>query len=147
MHIELKRIDRENFDAFFRILSAMTKWAGKGIMIEKQKEMLAADYFHEPARFEGFVAYSDGKEAGFVSFFQGYATMDARTTMYIEDIFVLEKFQEKGVGKALMSECFKIAKERGYCRVDLLSFGEKPKKFYEKLGGEWHQGNFHYRWE
>lgn len=145
MDIQIKILDENNFDDFFSILNQMNLWAEMGGMTDEHKERLHTHYFADPPKFECRLAFVDGKAVGFVSFYNTYATLDARSSLYIEDLFVREEKQSQGVGTALIDECLKLAKERNHGRVDLLSFGEGPRKFYEKLGAKWRSSNFHYR--
>lgn len=145
MKVSIKILDKNNFDDFFKILNKMNVWAGMGGMDAEAKERLYKHYFADKPKYECRLAYVDDRAVGFVSFFDTYATLNAKSSLYVEDIYVMDDEQFKGVGKALMNECLRLAKERGHCRVDLLSFGEGPRKFYEKLGADWKNHNFHYR--
>ena len=48
---------------------------------------------------------------GYALYFYTYSSFLARPTLYLEDIFVLESFRKKGVGKKLFLECVKEAVE------------------------------------
>lgn len=141
--IEVRKLGEDSFDGFADLVNDMNVWAEHDEFTGEQKQKLISDY--ASGKFEAMVAYCDDKVVGFVSFFQTYATMDANESMYVEDIFVDEEYRDEGVGRALIEKCLEIAKERGYHRVDLLSFGEGPRKFYEKLGAKYKGNNYHYR--
>ncbi|MBU1019377.1 MAG: GNAT family N-acetyltransferase [Patescibacteria group bacterium] len=145
MDVKLEKVNENNFDDFVEIIEKMCEWAGKELLGDDGRLRLKKHYFQDKPKFNAILAFIDDKPVGFVSFFETYATMDARVTMYVEDIFVLEEFQKQGIGKVLISECLNIAKEKDYGRVDLLSFREGPRKFYEKLGAKWQDHNYHYR--
>lgn len=145
MNTELRKLDKNNFEDFFKILNAMHLWAHGSEMEKGSRERLKEHYFIENPKYECLVAYAESEAVGFISFYETYATMDARVTMYIEDLFILDEYRHKGIGKALVSGCLDIAKKKNYSRVDLLSFGEGPRKFYEKIGAEWKDHNYHYR--
>ncbi len=145
MDIQLKKLDEDNFDEFCRILSAMREWAEMGTLDDNSKSRLRSDYFIDNPKFESLLAFVDNKAVGFISFYETYATLEARVTMYIEDLFILDEYRHKGIGKVLVDGCLNIAKNRNNSRVDLLSFGEGPRKFYEKIGAKWKDHNYHYR--
>lgn len=57
--------------------------------------------------------------------------------------FELKKLDREGFSQ--FGRCLEIAKERGYSRVELLAFGEGPRKFYESFGLKCEEQNRHYR--
>ena len=145
MSTEIRKLDRENFERYFELLSQMSEWEDRGKLEVEVKERLESDYFCEQPKYEVLIALVDGALAGFICFLQTYATFDAKPIMYIEDLFLLEQYRGHGLGKALFEGAMKIAQERGYSRIELLAFGEGPRKFYEKFGFKCEEQNHHYR--
>ncbi len=143
--MEIKKLDIESFDQFFDLLSQMSEWEDRGALAIEVKERLRGDYFCEQPKYESLVAMDQGKLAGFIVFLKTYATFDAKQIMYIEDLFLREEYRGHGVGGTLFERAMEIAKERGYSRIELLAFGEGPKKFYEKFGFKLEPQNNHYR--
>ena len=87
-----------------------------------------------------FVAVEDDKVLGygFCMFeqFQDHSVMTDRTTLYIDDICVLEECRGKHIGTAIYNEIVRYAKYRG-CYNETLNVGccnESAMKFYESLG-------------
>jgi GNAT superfamily N-acetyltransferase len=66
-----------------------------------REEDLARDGFGENPRFRGLIAEWDGQAAGYAVFFGYYSTWAGRA-LYLEDLFVREKFRGKGIGKELL---------------------------------------------
>src|SRR6202167_6430485 len=62
---------------------------------------LARDGFGENPRFRALIAEWDGQAAGYAFFFGYYSTWAGRA-LYLEDLFVREKFRGKGIGKQLL---------------------------------------------
>ncbi len=56
---------------------------------------------------------------------------------HIEDVAIKKGFQNKGIGKEIIKELIKIAKEEK-CYKIILDCDEKVSKFYEKIGFEKH---------
>jgi len=54
----------------------------------------------------------------------------------IENIVVLPKYRSLGIGSRLITECLKIAKEKGFQKTYVSSYYKNSKaiKFYEKIG-------------
>lgn len=89
---------------------------------KKYAEVLIAEYENEPA--------------GQALFFHNFSTFIGRPGIYLEDLFVRPKFRAKGIGKALLLELIKLAKQRNCGRVEwcVLDWNEQAISFYKKLG-------------
>lgn len=111
-------------------------------------ERLASHLFGEGwPRVECLVAESDGTIAGYALFYAGYSTFWTRPLMWLEDLFVPERFRGRGLGRALFSAVARIAVERGCPRMDwaVLDWNTPALEFYQGLGPEQHDGWHAYR--
>ncbi|MBM73881.1 MAG: GNAT family N-acetyltransferase [Proteobacteria bacterium] len=72
---------------------------------------------------------------GFALFFYNYSTWKGKKGLYLEDLFVLEQFRGKGIGKALMYRLATIAKEEDCARFEwsVLKWNQSAISFYEHL--------------
>ncbi len=96
---------------------------------------IVRDGFGERPRFEALIAELDGVAAGFALFFPNYSTWEGRPGLYVEDIFVEESARRHGVGRRLMAAVARIARERGFARLDLAMLDWNPARgFYRRLG-------------
>jgi GNAT superfamily N-acetyltransferase len=84
-----------------------------------------------------FIALYNGKPAGYAIYFYTYSTFLGRPTLYLEDIFVLEAYRRKGVGRALFVRCVREAVKNGCGRMEwaVLTWNRRAMDFYESLGG------------
>src|SRR6516165_11201436 len=62
--------------------------------------------------FECLLAEYESEPAGFALFFRNYSTWTGRCGMYLEDLFVREKYRGQGIGGALMRRLSEVADER-----------------------------------
>lgn len=85
---------------------------------------------------EVLIARLDGTPAGFALFFHNYSTFLAKPGIYLEDLFVLPELRGKGVGKSLLIELAKIARDRHCGRLEwsVLDWNEPAIGFYQRLG-------------
>ncbi len=85
---------------------------------------------------EAALAYADEEPAGMVVYFRTYSTFLGRPGIYLEDIFVEERFRGRGLGKALMAYVARVAIERGCARLEwsVLDWNEPAIGFYRSLG-------------
>lgn len=83
-------------------------------------------------------ALEDGKEVGFALFFHNFSTFLGRAGLYLEDLFVLPAYRGRGYGKGLLQELARIARERGYGRMEwwCLNWNQPSIDFYHSLGAQ-----------
>lgn len=87
---------------------------------------------------EVLIARVDGTPAGFALFFHSYSTFLGMPGLYLEDLFVQPQFRSRGVGKALLREVAKIARQRKCGRLEwsVLDWNEPAIEFYRRMGAD-----------
>ncbi len=80
----------------------------------------------------------DGVVAGFALFFHNFSTFLGRPGIYLEDLFVRPAARGSGLGKALLVELGRLARERDCGRIEwaVLDWNEPSIAFYRALGAE-----------
>lgn len=79
----------------------------------------------------------EGEECvGFALFFPNFSTFLAKPGLYLEDLYVMPEARGRGIGFSLLRELARIARDRGYGRVEwsVLDWNEPAIGFYKKLG-------------
>lgn len=96
----------------------------ESLFVRRQAEVLIGEY--------------QGEVAGFALFFPNYSTFLGQANIYLEDLFVWEKFRGKGFGKALLLHLARLAVERGCARLDwcCLDWNASAIAFYQSLGAK-----------
>ena len=84
--------------ALIRELATYEKKRQKAIVTEAD---LQRDGFGTGAKFRALIAEWDGRPAGYASFFYFYSTFQGRAALFLEDLFVLDQFRGKGLGKSV----------------------------------------------
>jgi GNAT superfamily N-acetyltransferase len=99
------------------------------------RKRLVDDVFRKK-RINLFVASREGRLVGYALYFYSYSSFEAKPTLYLEDLYVLEEYRKQGVGFALFRRCVDEAMSQGCGRMEwaVLTWNEKALKFYEKLG-------------
>jgi GNAT superfamily N-acetyltransferase len=102
-----------------------------------REEDLARDGFGERPRFRALVGEWEGEPAGYALFFDYFSTWVGRG-LFLEDLFVREKFRRQGIGRALLAEVARIAvNEHCYgIHWEVLDWNEKAIAMYKALGAE-----------
>lgn len=98
-------------------------------------EALARDGFGENPKFRAWIAEWEGQAAGYAVVFGYYSTWAGRG-LFLEDLFVRERFRGRGIGKALLAAVARIAvQEQCYgIHWEVLDWNEKAIELYTALG-------------
>jgi diamine N-acetyltransferase len=82
------------------------------------------------------IAEWDGEPCGFALWFFDFSTFVARRGIYLEDLYVRESHRGRGVGKALLAELARLAKDIGCARLEwaVLDWNAPSIAFYKSLG-------------
>src|ERR1700677_3091939 len=88
---------------------------------------------YEP--MHALVAEQAGQLVGLVHFIYHRSTISIAPTCYLQDLFTLASARGKGVGRALIEQVYKLAKEAGSSRVYWLTHesNETAMKLYNKV--------------
>ncbi|HYP09039.1 MAG TPA: GNAT family N-acetyltransferase [Bryobacteraceae bacterium] len=99
---------------------------------------LMRDMFGERPRIDCFLAFMDGYPVGYAIVLETYSSFLALPTLYLEDLFILEEYRQRGVGKALFGVAVEEAHRRGCGRMEwtVLAWNQLAIGFYQKLGAE-----------
>ena len=81
------------------------------------------------------IAEWNGTPAGFALYFFNFSTFVGRPGLYLEDLFVRPAQRSHGIGRALLRELARIARERGCGRMEwaVLDWNEPALRFYKSL--------------
>jgi GNAT superfamily N-acetyltransferase len=98
---------------------------------------LRRDGFGEKPRFRALIAEWNGQPAGYALFFEYYSTWAGRG-LYLEDLFVREKFRGRGIGTALLARVARMAVEE-HCQGvhwEVLQWNTKAIEMYKEIGAK-----------
>jgi GNAT superfamily N-acetyltransferase len=104
--------------------------------VEVTPETLRAQLASDPPPFECLIAELCDEPAGFALFFHNYSTWKGRRGIWLEDLYVSERYRRRGVGAALFEAVSRLAVERGCGRLEwaVLDWNRPAIGFYERLG-------------
>jgi GNAT superfamily N-acetyltransferase len=108
-------------------------------MVEITPADLARDGFGEDPRFRALIADWNGEPAGYAFVFNYYSTWAGRG-LFLEDLFVRERFRGRGIGKALLAEVARIAVAETCYAVhwSVLNWNQRAIDFYKSIAAEFH---------
>jgi GNAT superfamily N-acetyltransferase len=102
-------------------------------------EQLLRDSLFGPRPYaEVLIARLDGKPVGYALFFHNFSTFLARPGIYLEDVYVQPASRGRGVGKALLREVARTARDRGCGRIEwsVLDWNKPSIDFYLSIGAK-----------
>ena len=97
---------------------------------------LRASLFGPHPAAEVVIGYAGDQAAGFALFFHNYSTFLGQRGLYLEDLFVLQEWRSKGLGRQLLAHLARIAVERGCGRMEwsVLDWNEQAMRVYRGIG-------------
>ncbi len=95
--------------------------------------------FGPEAAFSGLIAEVDGEFAGLCLFFPIFSTWLGRPGVYVQDLFVDERFRGRRIGESLLRAVASWSRKRGgvYLRLAVDTENVSAHGFYERVGLAW----------
>ena len=83
-----------------------------------------------------FLAYQGGKAIGIAVCFLGFSTFAARPLINIHDLAVLPEYRGQGIGRRLLEEVERKARDLGCCKLTLevQENNHRARRAYEAVG-------------
>ena len=85
---------------------------------------------------EVVIGYAGDQPAGFALFFHNFSTFLGQRGLYLEDLFVLQQWRGRGLGRLLLAHLARIAVERNCGRMEwsVLDWNEPAMRVYRGIG-------------
>ncbi len=134
--LKIRATTREDVSVLLSLIRELAKYEKKPHKAVVAEEDLLRDGFGPQQKFRALIATWEDEPAGYASFFYFYSTFQGRPALFLEDLFVLDKFRGKGIGKALLAEVASLAIDENCfgLRWEVLDWNRPAIEFYEKLG-------------
>ena len=131
--------DPEQCHAWLELLDmyANDPMGGGSALLEDVKARLCGELASWPGALS-LIAWEGAQAIGLLNAFVGYSTFKARPLMNVHDIAVKPQWRGKGVGKALMAEIERQARDKGCCKLTLevLTGNQRARDAYVSFGFE-----------
>src|SRR5688572_18423586 len=104
--------------------------------VSATEDSLRRDLFGPRPYADVLIGRLDGRVVGYALFFHSYSTFLARPGIYLEDVYVQPPVRGRGVGKALLKEVARTARDRNCGRIEwsVLDWNKPSIDFYLSLG-------------
>ena len=135
--LSIRPATRDDVPLLLTLIRALATYEKKPRAVVASDADLLRDAFGPQPKFRALIALWNDEPAGYASFFYFYSTFQGRAALFLEDLFVLDKFRAQGIGRALLAEVAKLAlQEKCYgMRWEVLDWNRPAIQFYERLGG------------
>jgi len=131
MDVTLRKATEDDFPAIMGLIRELAIFENglervKNTVEQMQEER---DFFH------CYLAEKDGEAVGMALYFFAYYTWVGKT-LYLDDLYVKEKYRGNKIGSLLMQKMMDVAKEEKCkrLRLQVLHWNDKAIEFYKKSG-------------
>ena len=126
----------KDVDLILNLIKGLAEYEKLSHEVTATPQKLRDTLFGPNPAAEVIIGYAGAEPGGFALFFPTYSTFLGRPGLYLEDLFVVPKWRNQGLGHRLLKHLAGIALERGYGRMDwsVLNWNESAIRFYKKLG-------------
>ena len=138
MKITIKKVDKTNFPSFIALVKELAKYEKLAPPDNAAVKRLKKDSISSRPKIESYLAYVNEKPIGYMILLMTYSSFLAKSTLYIEDIFILKEYRQKGIGQEMFDFIKKVAKQRKCGRIEwtVLKWNKPAIKFYNKNKAE-----------
>ncbi|NGX44128.1 MAG: hypothetical protein K1060chlam3_00291 [Candidatus Anoxychlamydiales bacterium] len=136
--LTIVRVHENNFKDLTLMIKKLAKYLKQEPPEPKAFQRLKKDLLARNPQCEAYNENFKGKHVGCVIFYIAYASFFGKTTLFLEDLFVLKEKRVQGFGKNLFLFCVKKAKEKKCGRLDwrVLQRDQNTRNFYKKFGAK-----------
>ena len=134
----MRKARKGDFGKVFELIKELARFEKLKPPSKSAKNRLFRDSFGRKHQNNILVAGLGKDIVGYAFYFFTYSSFFARKTLYLEDIFISQKFRKKGIGKLFFDELVKIAKKEKCGRMEwcVLDWNKNAIKFYDNLGAK-----------
>ena len=137
MNAEFRYAERKDAALILHFIKGLAAYENMSDEVVADEKKLQ-EWIFDKQKAEVIFALEDGKEVGFALFFHNFSTFLGRAGIYLEDLFVEEKYRGRGYGKAILKKLASIAVERECGRLEwsCLDWNQPSIDFYLSLDAE-----------
>lgn len=136
MSISIENAAPENIPQIIALMREFAEYEKLLDSFEATEERLKTALFGDGKVAEAILAFDDERAVAYAIFFPNFATFRGQRGLYLEDIFITKNARGKGIGETILKYIAKLAKERGFERIDfqVLEWNAPAIGFYERFG-------------
>jgi ribosomal protein S18 acetylase RimI-like enzyme len=134
--MKIKKAEIEDIPAIIKLMREFAEFEKLTHSLEVTKENLNDAMFGENAFVAGLMAFDDETPVAYAIFFPYFSSFRGTRGVYLEDIYITEKYRKLGLGEKMLREIARIGKAKGAARMDfqVLAWNAPAINFYKKHG-------------
>jgi GNAT superfamily N-acetyltransferase len=133
--IQIRAATEDDAELLFGLILELATYEELADQVVGDAETLRHSLFEQRAA-EALIVERGGEAVGYAIFFTTFSTFEARSGVWLEDIYVRPEQRRGGVGLAVMEHLARLALDRGHVRLEwcALTWNEPALEFYDRLG-------------
>jgi len=126
---------QEDVSLILNFIRRLAEYEGLSNEVQATEEVLRDSLFTRH-QAEVIIGEMNGEPVAFALFFHNFSTFLGKANLYLEDLFVDERFRGSGLGRSMFACLGRIALDRGCERLDwwCLDWNEPSISFYLSMG-------------
>ncbi|MBK8554092.1 MAG: GNAT family N-acetyltransferase [Ignavibacteria bacterium] len=135
-NIKIRKAKRSDSKSILKLITELAEFEKLTPPGKAASDRLLKDAFSKKPLFRIILAETNHEVIGYAFYFFTYSSFLAKRTLYLEDIFITEKFRSKGIGRLFFKKLINIARKNKCGRMEwvVLDWNANAIKFYENLG-------------
>ena len=119
-----------------RFITELAQYEKAGHEVEVTEESIHTAIFAEGATAYALMCMIDQHPAGFAVYFYNYSTWKGKHGIYLEDLYLLPQYRNKGAGKTILQYLAQLALAKDCVRLEwgVLDWNQPAIEFYQSIG-------------
>ncbi|MDX5628212.1 MULTISPECIES: GNAT family N-acetyltransferase [unclassified Brenneria] len=136
MKIEIQPARKSDAGVILDLIIELAEYEKARHEVVASRQDIEDSLFGEDANAEALICRIDGQPVGYAVFFMSYSTWLGKNGIYLEDLYIGQKFRHCGAGKALLRHLADIARQRKCGRLEwsVLDWNQPAIDFYKSIG-------------
>lgn len=136
MKIDIYPAQKSDADVILNLIIELADYEKARHEVVASRQDIEKSLFGEDASAEALICRIDGQPVGYAVFFMSYSTWLGKNGIYLEDLYIGQKFRHCGAGKALLGHLADIARQRKCGRLEwsVLDWNQPAIDFYKSIG-------------
>ncbi|XP_017785872.1 PREDICTED: diamine acetyltransferase 2 [Nicrophorus vespilloides] len=132
-HLTIRKAEKTDMKYVFEMIKELAVFENMADQVKVTAKTLETDGFSENPVFTCYVAEVNNKIIGYTLYYICYSTWIGKS-IFLEDLYVKDKYRKQGIGKKLILTIAKLAYETS-SRLDFHVLSWNPAiEFYKSLG-------------
>lgn len=147
MYQFIREASADDIPAILRLMQEFAEYENLLEYLEVTAEDLDKVLFGEDTFVKCLIALDDVEPIAYSFFYPAFSSFRGQKSVYLEDIFITERYRKFGIGEKMLRKIAQLGKEFGAVRMDfqVLKWNEPAIRFYNKHGALMDEDERHYK--